>query len=96
MCEVRSAIKRIDIPAIVAALIVQSLFFAQHVMRRPLLGDALADQDLGRTIGCRDQVGVAFVLHFQVLVEVMHQQCACFARNRVHGGQEALVIRRIG
>ena len=35
--KIRRAIERIDIPAVVAALIVQPLLFAQHVMRRKLL-----------------------------------------------------------
>ena len=35
MREIRRAIQRIDVPAIVAALIVQSLLFAQNIVRGP-------------------------------------------------------------
>ena len=45
MREVRRAIERIDIPAILAALIAEPLLFAENVVRRPLLRDAFADQD---------------------------------------------------
>ncbi len=44
MREVRSSIERIDIPTVIAALIVQSLLFPQNVVRRPLLRDAFANQ----------------------------------------------------
>ena len=79
MREVRRAVQRIDVPAIVAALVAESLLFAENVVRGPLLANAFADQDFGSAISRRHQVGLALVFDLQVLVEVMHQQSAGFA-----------------
>ena len=37
---------------------------------------------LGGAVGRRDQIGVALVFNLQVLMEVVHQQRARFARDR--------------
>ena len=79
MRKVRSAIQRIDVPAIIAALIAESLLFAENVVGWPLLADAITNQCLGGAIGRRHQVGVAFVLNLQLLMKVIHQQRARFA-----------------
>ena len=73
MREIGGAIEWIDIPAIIAALIVQTLLLAQHIMRGKLLGDALADQHFGRTVCRCHQIGVALVLDLQSLVEILQQ-----------------------
>src|ERR1700690_1198135 len=44
--EVRGSVQRIDIPAIFAARVLEPAFFAEDVMRRPLLPDPLPDQRL--------------------------------------------------
>src|SRR5580658_8612732 len=89
MSEVRGAVERIDVPAIVAALIVQSLLFPQHVVRGKLLTDALADQRFGSAVGRGHQVRIALVFDLQFLVEVLDKQRARFARNGRHGWKEA-------
>ena len=68
MREVRRAIQRIYIPAIIAALIAKSLLFTQNVVRGPLLADAVADQHFGSPVGRRYQVSVALVFDLQVLL----------------------------
>ncbi len=78
MRKIRSAIERIDIPAVVAALIAEPLLFAQNIVSRPEREDALANQFLGRAIRRRDEISVPFVFNLQMLVEVMHQQRARF------------------
>src|ERR1700722_15369112 len=92
MGEVRSAIQWVDVPAIVAALITQPLFFAEHIVCGPVLLDALADQHFRSTVGSRDQIGIPFVFDFQVLMEIMHQQRASLARDGGHDGKKAVVI----
>src|SRR5271169_4399911 len=89
--EVRRAIERIDIPAILATLIGEPLLFAQHVVCRPLLPDAFPDQHLGRAIRRRHQVGISLVFDLQVLMKVMHQQSARLASNGRHGWEKAVV-----
>jgi len=90
MGKVRRAIQRIDIPAVIAALVVQSLLFAENVMRGKLLADALADQGLGGAVGCGHQVGVPFVFDLQPLVKIFEQKRAGLARNGGHSGKEAV------
>src|SRR5258708_22411234 len=58
MCEVCRAIQRIDVPAIFAALIAESLFFSKNIVRGPQLANAVADQHLGSAIRRRNQVGL--------------------------------------
>ena len=93
MREIGGAVQRIDVPAILAALIVQSLLFAQHIMRRKLLGDALADQHLGGAVGRRHQIGVALVLDLQSLMEIRQQQRSGLASDGRHGGEIAFGMR---
>ena len=90
MREVRCAVKRIDIPPIVAALIVQPLLFPKNVMRRPFLLDALAYQRLGCTIRRRHQIGVALIFNLEMLMKIFHQERACFARNLRHLRNKAM------
>src|ERR1700733_2335521 len=80
--EVRRAVERINIPAILAALVAESLLFAQNVVGWPLLPDAFPDQDFSRAVSRRYQIGFAFVFDLQVLVEVIHQQSTRFAGDR--------------
>lgn len=79
MREVRRAVERIDVPAILAALVAEPLLFAQDVVRRPLLPDAFPDQDFGSAVRRGHEISLALVLDLQVLVEMMHQQSAGFA-----------------
>src|SRR6185312_9844962 len=44
--EIRGAIERVDVPAEFAAGVAQPLFFAQNIVRRPDLTNALPDQRL--------------------------------------------------
>ena len=46
MSEVRGSVEGIDIPAVVAARVPQSFFFAENVVGRPMLRDSLANQRL--------------------------------------------------
>ena len=46
MGEICGAVERIDIPAVVAARIDQSLLFAENIVPRKLLLDPLANQFL--------------------------------------------------
>src|ERR1035437_41597 len=86
--KIRRAVERIDVPSVVAALIVQPLLFAEHVMQRKLLADALADERLGSAVGGSYQIGVTLVLNLQSLVEILQEQRACLACDGRHGGEE--------
>src|SRR5580692_6773718 len=88
--EVRRSIERIDIPAILAALVAESLLFAQNIVRRPLLPDPFADQHLGSAVSRRHQVSIALVFDLQMLMEVLHQQSTRFASDRRHGRKKAV------
>src|SRR5579862_1663255 len=44
--KIRGAVERIDVPTVVAALIVEALLFPEDVVRGKQLSDALADQSL--------------------------------------------------
>jgi hypothetical protein len=79
--EVCGAIEGVDIPAVVAALVVQSLFFAQHIVPGKLLLDAFTNQRFGSAVGRCDQIGVALVFDLDVLLKIMHQQRARLAGN---------------
>src|ERR1700675_1570162 len=86
--KVSRAVQWIDIPAIVAALIIEPLLFAQNVVGWPVLMDALANQHLRGTVRGGNQVGFALVFDFQMLMEIAHQQRAGFARDGGHGGEK--------
>src|SRR5271165_4614481 len=90
--KVRGAIEGIDVPAEVAALIVESLLFAEDVVPRKLPADALADQSLGSAIRRRHQVGVALVLNLESLVEILHQERSGLASDGRHNGEKSLGI----
>src|SRR6202158_4862300 len=91
MREMRSTVERIDVPAVIAALIVQPLLFAQHVMRGKLLADAFANQRFGSTVCRRHQIGVAFVFNLQTLMEILQQQSTRLASDGRHGWEKAVV-----
>ncbi len=92
MREVRGTVQRIDVPAILAALIAKSLLFAQNIVRGPLLADAFANQHLGGAIGRCHQVRVTLVFDFQMLMEMMHQQRTGLASDGGHGEEKAVVV----
>src|ERR1051326_63627 len=86
--EVRSAVERIDQPAIVAALVLQAAFFTQDVVTGPKLSYTIANQCLRLPVSNRDQIGFAFVFHRNMLREILHQQRARFPRDLGHGRKE--------
>ena len=69
MREIGGAIERIHVPAVLAAGVAQSFLLAEHVMPRPSLSNAFANQGFRFAIGRGNQVGFAFVLDANVLVE---------------------------
>ena len=91
MRKIRRAIERIDIPAIFASLIVQSLLFAKHVVIGPLLRDALANQFFRRTVGRGNQIGFTLVFNLEMLMKEIHQQSTRLASDGRHGGKEIVV-----
>src|SRR5579863_6124792 len=86
--EIGGAIERVDVPAVVAAGILQAALFAENVVRRPVLTQALADQDLGFAVSDGNEVSVALVFDGHVAVEVVHEQGAGFAGNLGRGGDD--------
>src|SRR5579863_5615643 len=96
MREVRSSVERVHIPAVIAARVAQSAFFAKNVMRGPVLADAFADQCLAVPVGHSNQVRLALVLHFDALAEMFHQKRASFTRDLRHGRDEVSVVRSHG
>ena len=73
MGEIRSTVERIDVPAIVAACVLQAAFFAENVKARPALAQTLSDEQFGLAIGHRNQISLAFVFHGDALPEEFHQ-----------------------
>ena len=73
MGEISSTVERIDIPAVVAARILQAAFFAENVEARPALVQPLSDEQLGLAIGHRNQIGLAFIFHGDALPKILHQ-----------------------
>ena len=92
MGEVRGAIERVHVPAIVAARIHQALLFAENIVAGPVLLDAFADQNFGLAVRYGDQVGLAFVLDLYTLIKVFHQQSACLASDPRHGRNKVVMI----
>src|SRR5579863_4149098 len=96
MRKVRGAVERVHIPAVVAALVVQSLLFAKHVVAGKLLLDAFANQRFRSAVGRGNQIGVALVFDLDVLLKILHQQRARFARNGRHGREKGFGMRGTG
>src|SRR5258708_15746216 len=94
MGEIGCAVQRINVPAIVAALVAESLLFTKNIVRRPLLADAFSDQHFGSAVRRRHQIGLALVFNFEMLVEMMHQQRTGLARDSGHGGEKTVVWDR--
>jgi hypothetical protein len=92
MREIGGPVKWIDIPAVFAAAIIESLFLAHDVVGWELLGDTFADQHLGGPIGCSDQIRIAFVLYLEALMKVLKEQSACLARDGGHGWDQVLAL----
>src|SRR5579864_2168123 len=88
MRKVCCAVERIDIPAVLTAGVMQALLLAKNIVIRPQAANAFADQNLRFAIGSGNQIGVAFVFNFDVLVEILEQQRARFARYGLHVGKE--------
>src|SRR5207302_3317285 len=57
---------------------------------RKLLLNPLANQNFRGTIRSCNEISVALVFDFQVLMKVLHQQRARFSRNGGHGGKKAV------
>src|SRR5690242_14958666 len=91
--KVSGAVQGVNVPAIIATGVDQTLFFAEDIVAGPARFDALADQDLGVAIRNRNQIGIAFVFHFHVLEKILHQQGASFAGDFGHGWDELVVVR---
>src|SRR5579884_1072581 len=79
--EVRSAIERVNVPAIVASRISEAFLFTQNVVSGKLRADPLADQGLRLAIGNCDQISFALIFNLDLLIEVLHEQSAGLASN---------------
>jgi len=59
------------------------------------MAHALANQRLGSAVRSGHQIGVAFVLNLQPLMEVLQKQRARLTSDGLHGGKET-VVRSLG
>src|SRR5438093_4795091 len=63
MGKVGGAVERVDVPAVFASRIYESLLFAEDVVRGPEIANTVANQGLGFPVGLSDQIGFAFVFY---------------------------------
>src|SRR5215469_11506846 len=85
MGEIGGAVERIDIPAIVAAGVDETLLFAKDVVAGKLTSDPLPDERLRLAVGGRHQIGFSLVLDVYIAAEKPHEQRARLAGDLSHG-----------
>src|SRR6202050_3811797 len=67
MSKVRGSVQRVDVPAVIAARVLQSAFFAEYVMGGPVLAKTLPYENLRITISHRDPIRFALDFTFYML-----------------------------
>ena len=96
MRKIRSAVKRIDIPAVVAPRFHPGPLFPNHVMVRPAGADSLENERFRLPVCDRHQVDLAFVFNFYPLAKIPHQQCSRLASDLRRDRHEVTIIFRNG
>src|SRR5438067_7439437 len=92
MGKIGGAVKGINVPAIVAATVVQPAFFAENIVRGPAGANPFQDELFRIAVGDRDQINVAFVFNLDTLTEVVLQHRAGLACNVGHRRNELAVL----
>src|SRR5205085_1688708 len=95
VCKIGGAVKRVNVPSIVAAGFNAGAFLSNHIVMRPALANALQDKSFGVAVRFSHKVDVTLVFDLDSLGEVARQQLAGFASDSLGSRNKLESTKRV-